>query len=90
MSEHVEYFVQKPVQIIDNPAEPLPPAPKHTAAEQPVPKQEKVVPADALLMGMMIWMQDGILLDWMHQGKTEKDDAEDESTRPLQEEPVDD
>jgi hypothetical protein len=69
MSEHVEYFVQKPVQIIDKPAEPLPPA----------PKQEKVAPDDVLLMGMMIWMQDGILLDWMHQGKTETNDVDTES-----------
>jgi hypothetical protein len=75
-ADHVEFWVQKPaapIEIVDKPTEQLPPA----------PTQEKVAPDDVLLMGMMIWMQDGILLDWMHQGKEEGD--EEEKKRMLQE-----
>ncbi len=66
-AEHVEFWVQKPtapIEIVHKPME----------QEPSVSTQEKVAPDDVLLMGMMIWMQDGILLDWMHQGKEEKDE----------------
>ena len=67
-SEHAEIWVQPPPAPVQNlDALVHNPAPAH--------EQEKVASDDLLLLGMMVWMEQGLVLEWL-QPAPEKTPAE--------------
>ena len=56
--EHVEIRIQPPPAPIQHHDDLV-----HTPS--PEFSQEKIAPADLLLMGMMLWMDQGMVLDWL-------------------------
>jgi hypothetical protein len=74
MAEHAEIWLQPPPAPIQN---------QDALVHHPPPdyQQEKIASDDLLFMGMMLYMEQGLVLEWLHPA-TEKEEEEDEEHSP--------
>ena len=74
--DHAEIWVQArpvPVQHLDR------------LVEEPSPDlgHEKIAPDDLLLMGMMLYMEQGMVLEWLQGGQKREGEEESEARKKL-------
>jgi hypothetical protein len=74
-AEHAKIWVQPPPAPIQN---------TDRLVDQPSPvyEHEKIASDDLLLMGMMLWMEQGLVLEWLHPATEKEDEEENQEENP--------
>jgi hypothetical protein len=74
-SDHAHFWVQPPppapIQTLDDPTHQ--PSPDH--------RHEKIAPDDMLLLGMVLYMEQGLALDWLYAEKEKEDKDREHSAK---------